>query len=86
MSYFSSHASINKKIREMKMKRNINIDLAVLASHDTEISGRSIGNHHGTIYQITNISKTAMIDALLLGIKKALFILLRMGLKQCQGN
>ena len=46
-----------------------------------EILGRSTGNHHGTVYQITNISKTAIIYALLLGIKEALFILLRMSLK-----
>ena len=46
-----------------------------------EISGRSIGNYHSTIYQIANISETAMIDALLLGIRKVLFILLRMSLK-----
>jgi len=31
----SSCMSINKKINEKKMKRNINIDLAVLPSHDT---------------------------------------------------
>jgi len=30
----SSHASINKKRKEKKKKRNINIDLAVLPSHD----------------------------------------------------
>jgi len=51
-----------------------------------EILGRSTGNHHGTVYQITNISKTAIIYALLLGIKEALFILLRMSLKQHQGD
>jgi len=51
-----------------------------------KISGRSTGNHHGTIYYITNISETAMIDALLLGIREAFFMPLRMSLKQCQGN
>jgi len=30
-----SHASINKKLKEMKMKRNINNNLAVLPSHDS---------------------------------------------------
>jgi len=34
MSHFPSRTSINKKINENKMKRNINIDLAVLASYD----------------------------------------------------
>jgi len=30
----SSHVSIDKKIKEKKRKRNINIDLAILPSHD----------------------------------------------------
>jgi len=51
-----------------------------------KISGRSTGNYYGTIYQITNISETTMIDALLLGIKKALLIPLRMSLKWHQDN
>jgi len=32
----SSCVSINKKIKEKKMKRNINIDLAILPSHDSD--------------------------------------------------
>jgi len=51
-----------------------------------KISGRSTDNHHSTIYQIANILKTATINALLLGIRKALFLPLRMSLKQHQGN
>jgi len=44
-------------------------DLSIDASHVSrqsilaEISGKSVGNHHGTIYQITNILETTMIDA-----------------------
>ena len=30
-----SHASVNKKLKEKKKKRNINIDLAILPSHDS---------------------------------------------------
>jgi len=41
-----------------------------------EISGRSTDNYHGT----ANISETAMINALLVDIREALFILLRMSL------
>jgi len=33
---FSSHTSIDKKINEKKKKRNINIDLAILPSHDSK--------------------------------------------------
>jgi len=47
-----------------------------------EILGRLTGNHHGTVYEITNISETTMIYASLLGIRKALFIPLKMSLKQ----
>jgi len=39
------------------------------------------GNYYGTIYSITNILETAMIDALVLGSAEALFILLRMSLE-----
>jgi len=46
-----------------------------------EISGRSTGNYYSTIYQITNILGIVMINALLLDIKEALFILLRMSAK-----
>jgi len=51
-----------------------------------KISGRSIGNYYGTVYKIADILETAMINALLLGIRKALFILLKMSLKQHQDN
>jgi len=51
-----------------------------------KISGRSIGNHYGTIYQIANISETTMINALVLGSSEALFILLRMSLERPQGD
>jgi len=67
-------------------------DLSIDTSHIlkqsivAKILGRSTGNHHGTIYQITNILETAIIYALILGIRKALFILLRMSLEQRQGN
>jgi len=46
-----------------------------------EILGRSTDNHYGTIHEITNTLETAMIYALLLGIREALFIPLRMSLK-----
>jgi len=42
-------------------------DLLIDTSHISkqsvlaEILGRSTSNHHGTVYQITNISETAMI-------------------------
>jgi len=49
-----------------------------------KISGRSVDNHYGTIF--TNISETAIINALLLGLEKALFIMLRISLEQPQGN
>jgi len=58
-------------------------DLLIDASHISrqlilaEISGRSTGNHYGTIYQIANISETAMINASVLGSAEALFIMLR---------
>ena len=61
-------------------------DLSIDTSHVlkqlimAEISGRSTGNYYSTIYQITDISETAMIDVLLLGIREALFILLKMSL------
>ena len=35
---FFSHMSINKKRKEKKKQRNINIDLAVLPSYDTSLS------------------------------------------------
>jgi len=51
-----------------------------------EILGRLTNNYYGTIYQIANTLETAMIYALLLGIREALFIPLRISLKQSQGN
>jgi len=42
-----------------------------------EISGRLTDNYHGT----ANISETAMINALLVDIREALLMLLRMSLK-----
>jgi len=47
-----------------------------------EISDRSVGNHYGTVYQIADILEIAIINALLLGSKEALFIILRISLKQ----
>jgi len=48
----------------------------------TKISGRSTGNYYSIIYQIADILETAMINAFLLGIRKALLILLKMSLKK----
>jgi len=67
-------------------------DLLIDASHVSrqlilaEISGRSTSNYYGTVYYIANISETAMIDTLVLGLSEALLILLRMSLKQLQGD
>jgi len=47
-----------------------------------KISGKSEGNYYSTICQIADILETATTNALLLGSKEALFILLRMSLKQ----
>jgi len=46
-----------------------------------EILSRSTGNHHVTVYEIANISETAVIDALVLGSAEAFFIMLRMSLE-----
>ena len=46
-----------------------------------KISDRSTGDYYGTVYQISNILKTAMIDALVLGSSEALFIPLRISLE-----
>jgi len=51
-----------------------------------KILSRSIGNYYVTICQITNISETAMINALVLGSAEAFFITLRMSLELSQGN
>jgi len=51
-----------------------------------EILSRSTGNYYITIYQIANISETAMIDALVLDSAESFFITLRMSLEQPQGN
>jgi len=51
-----------------------------------KISGKPVDNYYGTIYQITNISRTTTIDALLLGTEESLFIPPRMSLEQPQGN
>jgi len=67
-------------------------DLSINASHVSrwsilaEILSKSTSNHHVTIYLITNISETAMIDALVLGSAEAFFIMLRMSLEQPQGD
>jgi len=67
-------------------------DLLIDASHIlrqsilAEILSRSTGNHHVTVYYIANISKTAMIDTLVLGSAEAFFIMLRMSLEKPQGN
>jgi len=63
--------------------KNLSINSSHISKQSimAEILGRSTGNHHGTVYQITNISETTMIYALLLGIREALFIPLRMSLK-----
>ena len=42
-----------------------------------EISGKSVGNHHGTVYCIANILGTTTIDDSLLGTEDTPFILLR---------
>jgi len=52
----------------------------------TKISGRSTGNYYSIIYQIADILETAMINAFLLGIRKALLILLKMSLKKHWDN
>jgi len=63
-------------------------DLSIDASHVSrqlilaEILGRSTSNYHGTVYYIADISETAMIDALVLGLSEALLILLRMSLER----
>jgi len=62
-------------------------DILIDASHIltqsilVKLLGRSTGNHHGTIYQIANISETAMIKASVLGSAENFFIMLRMSLK-----
>jgi len=63
-------------------------DLLIDASHVSrqlilaEILGRSTSNYHSTVYYIADISETAMIDALVLGLSEALLILLRMSLER----
>ena len=58
-------------------------DLSIDASHISrqlilvEISGKSVGNHHGTVYCIANILGTTTIDDSLLGTEDTPFILLR---------
>jgi len=47
-----------------------------------KILSRSTGNYHVTIYQITKISETATINALVLGSVEAFSIMLRMSLRQ----
>ena len=51
-----------------------------------EILSRSTGNYHVTVYEITNILKTATIDASVLGSVEAFFIMLRMSLELPQGD
>jgi len=51
-----------------------------------EILGKSTDNHCGTIYQITNISETAMIDALVLGSAEVPFIPLRISVMTWQNG
>jgi len=63
--------------REKKKKRNINNNLTILPSYDKLPC---------YCYQITNILKTAMTDASVLGSAEAFFIMLRMSLEQSQGN
>jgi len=89
-----SHISINSLLllTVLMATESFQKDLLINASYVlrqlilVEILGRSTGNYYGTVYQITNISKTAIIYALLLGVKEALFIPLRMSLKQHQGD
>jgi len=89
-----SHISINSLLllTVLMATKSPQKDLLIYASYVlkqlilVKILGRSTGNHYGTIYQITNILKTAMIYALLLGIKESLFILLRISPKQRQGD
>jgi len=67
-------------------------DFLINASHISrqlilaKILSRSTGNHYVTVYQITNISETTMIDASVLGSAEAFFIILRMSLEKPQGN
>jgi len=62
-------------------------DLSIDASHISrqsilaKILGRSIGDYYNTVYSITDILETTMINALLLGSEEALFIMLRMSLE-----
>jgi len=89
-----SHISINSSmifIFSMATKQSWK-DLLINTSHVSrqsilaEISGKSTGNHHGTIYQIANILETTMIDTSVLDLAKALFIMLWISLEQPQGN
>jgi len=51
-----------------------------------EILSRSTGNYHVTVYQIANISKTAEIDASVLGSAEAFFMTLRISLERPRGD
>jgi len=64
--------------------KDLSIDISHVLRQSVlaEISGRSPDNHYSTVYQIADILETTTIDALLLGIREALFIPLRMSLKQ----
>ena len=89
-----SHISINSLtiLTISKATESPQKDLSINASHVSrqsilvKILSKSTGNHYVTIYQIANISETAMIDALVLGSAETFFITLRMSLEQPQGN
>ena len=89
-----SHISINSSIilTVSTAMESPQKDLLINASHVlrwsilAEISGRSTDNYYGTIYQIIDISETAMINASVLGSSEALFIPLRISLEQPQGD
>jgi len=48
-----SRASINKKIKEKKIEKKINIDLAILPSHDT--TGREVGEESLSVFSVRGL-------------------------------
>jgi len=89
-----SHISINSLtiLIVSKAMESSQKDLLINASHVSRqsilanILSRSTGNHYVTVYSIANISKTTMINTLVLGSAEAFFIMLRMSLERPQGN
>jgi len=68
--------------------KNLSIDASHVLRQSVlaKILSRSTDNYYVTIYQIANILETATINALVLGLAEACFIMLRMSLEQPQGN